>query len=216
VTSHCLKRHQVLQKLHIVYFNFDSSLTKEQKKVLEPVDKVCSRKLAMGKVEWSPEIGKAHKMKRLWMAIVHYKSGGKVNMPYIHQKAQRCGITKPLSCTLLEAEQAKKQSIDCSKSLKPKAAKLQKAFLWDKANHHSEGSDGESRKQEKWLLSKEIAHGRWCSIYDEPLAPPATVVSIVLKWKRMVRWCIMTTKPQLRRRLSKTMKCNSTLLRLPH
>jgi hypothetical protein len=26
----------------------------------------------------------------------------------------------------------------------------------------------------------------------------------------------MTTKPQLRRRLWKTMKCNSTLLKLPH
>jgi hypothetical protein len=67
--------------LHIVYFNFDSSLTKKQKKVLEPVDKVCSRKLAMGKVEWSPEIGKAHEIRDYGWQLCTIKVGIKLTCP---------------------------------------------------------------------------------------------------------------------------------------
>jgi hypothetical protein len=53
-------------------------------------------------------------------------------------------------------EHAKKISINHYEALKPKATKLQKEFLWDKANDHLEQSNEETRKQAKCLLHEEV------------------------------------------------------------
>jgi hypothetical protein len=126
-------------------------------------EKKCHR-LAMGKVNFSPQINKAHQFKLLWSKIVWYKCDGKVNTAYIRQKACKCGLVSPLSCTLQEVEHAKKISINHYEALKPKATKLQKEFLWDKANDHLEQSNEETRKQAKCLLHEEVQRDAVCHL----------------------------------------------------
>jgi hypothetical protein len=110
----------------------------------------------MGKVNFLPQTNKARQFKLMWSKIVWYKCGGKVNTAYIRRKACKCGRVSPLSCTLQEVERAKKISINRYEALKPKATKLQKEFLWDKANDHLEQSDEGTRKQAKCLLHEEV------------------------------------------------------------
>ena len=85
----------------------------EQQQQLESIDHIHTegmlhaekkcRKLAMGQVEWSPEIALARQRKLLWQKVVRKKCGGWVSSSYIKQKARQCGVICPLSYTLPQA-----------------------------------------------------------------------------------------------------------------
>jgi hypothetical protein len=49
-------------------------------------EKKC-RKLAMGEVDFSPELNKARQRKLLWKKIVWHKRGRRVSSSYIKRKA---------------------------------------------------------------------------------------------------------------------------------
>jgi hypothetical protein len=126
------------------------SIDKVGIKVMKYAEKKC-RWLAMGQVEYSPEISTARQLKILWYKIVHYKHGGKVDTAHIWWKGHWCGVSHPLSCSLHEAKWAKQLSIKHYEELKPKAAKLQKEFLWDIATNCAEKSNAKSCKHAEWL-----------------------------------------------------------------
>ena len=93
----------------------------KQQQQMETIDQVKTegmlyakkkcRKLAMGEVEWSPEIAVAQQWKLLWQKIVWKKCGGRVSSTHIQWKAQQCSVVCPLSCTLDQAIWAKHQEI---------------------------------------------------------------------------------------------------------
>ena len=160
------QRHKVLEKLHRVYGTSTSSLSAAQKVEMEKIDKVrvegmkyaekkC-RKLAMGEVDFSPELGKARQRKLLWKKIVRKKRGYKVSSSYIKRKARQCGVQCPLSCTLDQAIRYRKTAIDEYEKLKPIAERLRKEHLWSQAHDHSETGNETTRKHAKRLLREEI------------------------------------------------------------
>jgi hypothetical protein len=89
-----------------------------QKEVMLYTEKKC-RKLAMGEVNFLPELNKAQQRKLLWKKIIWHKKGKRVGSSYIKQKAQQCGVQCPLSCTLEQALQYRKTAIDEYEKLKP-------------------------------------------------------------------------------------------------
>jgi hypothetical protein len=66
-------------------------------------EKKC-RKLAMGKVDYSPEVNLAKKKRWLWKEVVNKREGQPVSAAMIKWKAQQCGIQCPLSVTLAQAK----------------------------------------------------------------------------------------------------------------
>jgi hypothetical protein len=133
IISH-FQQHKVLERLHRVYATLTTSLSTDQEQEMERIDlirkegmlyaeKKC-RKLAMGKVDFSPELNKARQQKLLWKKIVWHKRGRRVSSSYIKHKARQCGIQCPLSCTLEQALRYRKTAIDEYEKLKPIAERL--------------------------------------------------------------------------------------------
>jgi hypothetical protein len=66
-------------------------------------EKKC-RKLAMGNVDFSPEVDLAKKRRWLWQQVVKKWEGRRVSAALIKRKARQCGIQCPLSVTLAQAK----------------------------------------------------------------------------------------------------------------
>jgi hypothetical protein len=110
-------------------------------------EKKC-RKLAMGEVDFSPELNKARQRKLLWKKIVWHKRGRRVSSSYIKRKARQC--------TLEQALQYRKTAINKYEKLKPIAELLRKDHLWNLANDRSDKATEDSRKHAKCLLREEM------------------------------------------------------------
>jgi alpha-tubulin suppressor-like RCC1 family protein len=110
-----MDRHWILPRLHHLYSTRDGKFTPLQRQQLERLDRVreegmlCAekkcRKLAMGNVDFSPEVDTAKKRRWLWQQVVKKREGKRISSALLKQKARQCGIVSPLSVTLAQAHQ---------------------------------------------------------------------------------------------------------------
>jgi hypothetical protein len=103
----------MLPKLHHLYLMRNGNFTLAQRQQLETLDRVrpegtlhaenkC-QKLAMGNVDFLPEVDLAKKCRWRWQQVVKKREGKRISTSLIRQKAQQCGIVCPLSVTLAQA-----------------------------------------------------------------------------------------------------------------
>jgi hypothetical protein len=112
--SEYMTRHLVLSKLHHLYSTRDGNFTPDERAQRESLDRVWAegmiytekkcRKLAMGNVDYSPEVDLAKKKRWLWKEVVKKREGQPVSAAMIKRKARQCGIQCPLSVTLAQAK----------------------------------------------------------------------------------------------------------------
>jgi hypothetical protein len=142
-----MTRHSVLSKLHHLYSTRDGNFTLDEWAQLKLLDRVQAegmiyaekkyRKLAMGQVDYSPEVDLAKKKRWLWKEVVKKREGRPVSAAMIKQKAWQCGIQCPLSVTLVQAK-ARFQAADKEyDSLKQHAPAYRYEFLCDRAAYKS-------------------------------------------------------------------------------
>jgi hypothetical protein len=148
------------------------SLSMDQEQEMERIDliwkegmlyakKKC-RKLAMGEVDFSPELRRHDNGSSYGRRLSGTKGGGESAprtssaRPDIKRKARQCGVQCPLSCTLEQALWYRKTAINEYEKLKPIAEQLQKDHLWNLANDRSDKATKDSRKHAKCLLREEM------------------------------------------------------------
>jgi hypothetical protein len=100
--SEYMTRHLVLSKLHHLYSTRDGNFTPDERAQRESLDRVWAegmiytekkcRKLAMGNVDYSPEVDLAKKKHWLWQEVVKKREGQPISTVMIKQKAWQCGI----------------------------------------------------------------------------------------------------------------------------
>jgi hypothetical protein len=110
-----MTRHSVLSRLHHQYSARDGNFMPDERAQLESLDCVQAegmvhaekrcRKLAMGNVDYSPEVDLAKKKHWLWKEVVKKQAGCPVSAAMIKRKARQCGIQCPLSVTLAQAKE---------------------------------------------------------------------------------------------------------------
>ena len=112
LTSH-LHWHKVLAKLHHLYSTREGNFSAKQQQQLEALDMVrvegmlyaekrC-RKLAMGLVDFPPQVDIARKCHWVWQQVVKRQEGKRVSSSLIKHRATQCGILCLLSVTLTQA-----------------------------------------------------------------------------------------------------------------
>jgi hypothetical protein len=143
-----MTRHLVLSKLYHLYSTRDGNFTLNERAQLESLDHVQAegmiyaekkcRKLAMGKVDYSPEVDLTKKKHWLWKEVVIKREGQPVSAAMIKRKARQCGIQCPLSVTLAQAK-ARFQAADTEYSLLKRhaPAAYRYEFLCDRAANKS-------------------------------------------------------------------------------
>ena len=137
------QRHSVLPKLHEIYRTAGTSLHPWQQAALNGLDTVRKegmifaekrcRKLCMGEVDFSPQLSQARRQRDVWRLVRKLRSGRKVSSSLIKRKAQQCGITRPLSVTLKQAEAHLAKANKRYRDLKPRAPELRLQFLQEQA-----------------------------------------------------------------------------------
>jgi hypothetical protein len=110
-----LEHHKVLPRLHQLYSAWDSNFTPAQWAELESLDTVRAEgmrftekkcwKLAMGSVDFSPEVNLARHCQWVWQQVVKIREGKRVSASLVKWKARQCGITCLLSMSLAQAKE---------------------------------------------------------------------------------------------------------------
>jgi hypothetical protein len=160
-----LHRHKILPKLHHLYSTRNEIFTTSQRQQLETLDRVRAegmryaekkcRKLAMGMVDYSPEVDLAKKRRWLWQQVVKRRRGLRVSGSLIKRKARQYGIQCPLSVTLAQAE-ARFQAADVDYvALKRQAPAYRYEFLCDRASNKSGDVSEAAQKAARRLLTQE-------------------------------------------------------------
>jgi hypothetical protein len=158
--------HQIIPKLHRIYKESNGSLSLEQQKQMETIDRVKSEamihaeancdKFCMGEVDFSADVNMAKGLKFCWQLIVRKRLGKKVSSKYIRQVAKGVGIVgNPLhtSITLQEAKQSLKAADEEYRRLKVNAPMMQQDFLRDRMQDDTLSKKG--RTHAKQCLKKE-------------------------------------------------------------
>jgi hypothetical protein len=151
-----MTRHSVLPKLHHFYSTRDGNFTLDKRAQLESLDHVRAegmihaekrcRKLAMGNVDYSPEVDLAKKKRWLWKEVVKKREGRPVSAAMIKRKARQFGIQSPLSVTLAQAK-ARFQAADTEyDSLKRHVPAYHYEFLCDRKANKSGDVSEEAQK----------------------------------------------------------------------
>jgi hypothetical protein len=135
-------QHKLIPKLHSIYKATNGSLSPEQQKQMESIDRVKSEAMVhaeakcsnfcMGEVEFSANVNQAKGRKFCWQLIVRKRSGEKVSSDYIRWIAKGVGIVgNPLhtSITLKEAKCSLKAADEQYRQLKLKAPMMRQEFL---------------------------------------------------------------------------------------
>jgi hypothetical protein len=155
-------RHKLIPKLHSIYKETNGSLSPEQQKQMEAIDRVKSEAMVhaeakcsnfcMGEVEFSADVNEAKGLKFCWQLIVRKRSGEKVSSDYIRQIAKGVGIVgNPLhtSITLREAKRSLKSADEQYRQLKLKAPMMRQDFL-------------QERMRDNTLTEKMRSHAKQC------------------------------------------------------
>ena len=95
-------------------------LVNEREKYMKNSEKKCSKR-RMGGVELSPEVIVWKKRRDVWNLLIRLHKGVLINRVIIKRRSKVCGIQRPLSFTLTEAERANKIFRDEFERLKPDA-----------------------------------------------------------------------------------------------
>ena len=92
-----MQRHKVLARLHHLYATRNRKFSPPQKDQLETLDRIRAegmlfaekrcRKLAMGNVDFSPEVDTARKRRWLWQQVVKRREGKHISTSLIKQRA---------------------------------------------------------------------------------------------------------------------------------
>jgi hypothetical protein len=109
-----MTRHFVLSKLHHLYSTRDGNFMPDKWAQLKSLYRVWAegmiyaekkcRKLAMGNVDFSPEVDLAKKRRWLWKEVVKKREGQPVSTAMIKRKARQCRIQCPLTVSLAQAK----------------------------------------------------------------------------------------------------------------
>ena len=163
--SEYMHRHKVLPKLHHLYSTRDGNFTPAEREQLESLDrsraegmlyaeKKC-RKLAMGNVDYSPEVDLAKKKRWLWQQVVKKREGRRVSAAMIKRKARQCGIQCPFSVTLAQAKEHFQAADIAYDAVKRHAPAYRHEFLCDRAANKSGNVSVEAQKAARRLLTQE-------------------------------------------------------------
>jgi hypothetical protein len=158
--------YQIIPKLHQIYKESNGSLSLEQQKQMETIDRVklevmihaeanCD-KFCIGEVDFSADVNMAKGLKFCWQLIVQKHLGKKVSSKYIRRVAKGVGIVGyPLHTliTLREAKQSLKAADKEYHCLKVNAPMMQQDFLWDRMRDDTLSE--KARTHAKQCLKKE-------------------------------------------------------------
>jgi hypothetical protein len=160
-----LQRHKVLPKLHKLYSSRNGTFTGPQQQQLETLDRVRTegmlhaekkcRKLAMGNVDYSPEVDLAKKRRWLWQQVVKRREGKRISASLVKQKARQCGIVCPFSVTLTQARAHFCAADAAYDALKRQAPLLRYEFLCDQAANKSNQVSEAAQKAAQRMLQQE-------------------------------------------------------------
>jgi hypothetical protein len=163
--SEYMLRHKVLSKLHQLYSSRDGSFTPGERQQLESLDRIRAegmihaeqkcRKLAMGNVDFSPEVDSAKKRRWLWQQVVKKREGRRVSAAMIKRKARQYGIQCPLSVTLAQAKARFKAADTEYDALKQHALAHRYEFLCNRAANKSGDVSEAAQKAARRLLTQE-------------------------------------------------------------
>ena len=87
------------------------------------------QKLAMGEVDFSPQVARLQLTKDTWQKIVRRLKGKWVNSLLIKRKAKQCGVSRPLSRSLVEATREMRVAKKKWEEVKSQAPVLRQEFL---------------------------------------------------------------------------------------
>jgi hypothetical protein len=157
--------HKLLASLHWLYQMRQGDFTAEQLAQLEGLDMLRSQgmiyaekrcqKLAMGSIDFSPEVAAARLRRWFWKRLIARKMGRRVSTLLLQRTARKCGITDPFTISL---EEAKQQLEACEKSyaeLRHRAPELRREFLQGLAKNESSDTEPKSQQAARWLLHVE-------------------------------------------------------------
>jgi hypothetical protein len=160
-----MTRHSVLSKLHHLYSTRDGNFTLDERAQLESLDRVRAegmihaekrcRKLAMGNVDYSPEVDLAKKKRGLWKEVVKKREGRPVSAAMIKRKARQCGIQCPLSVTLAQAKERFRAADKEYHLMKRHAPAYRYEFLCERAANKSGDVSEAAQKAARRLLTQE-------------------------------------------------------------
>ena len=163
-------QHNLLARLHDVYRSATGYLTPDQQAEMERLDKIRTegmlyaekrcRKLAMGHVDFSPEINDARKKRDFWRLVLRQRSGRRVCSRLIRRKAHACGITCPLS---ISRSQARKNFVKADaryRSLKPKAPDTREAWLVKRTRDPTLDDDAQKRASRMLRIERQRQSNR--------------------------------------------------------
>ena len=141
-----MDRHRILPQLHHLYSTWNGKFTPLQRQQLESFDfwakgmlcaeKKC-RKLAMGNVDFSPEVDTAKKRWWLWQQVIKKWQGKRISSALLKWKARQCGVVSPLSVTLAQAQRHFLAADTAYDELKKHAPAYWYEFLCDRAANKS-------------------------------------------------------------------------------
>jgi hypothetical protein len=117
-------------------------------------EKKC-RKLAMGSVDFSPEVDLARRRRWVWQQVVKIREGKRVSASLVKRKARQCGIVCPLSVTLAQAKERFATAHEEYRNLKAKAPWLRQEFLLEIATNKSGEETEASQKAARRLIQQE-------------------------------------------------------------
>ena len=135
-----LHQHNVMEKYERILLNLRhgmlsdldrlvlDSLDRTKTDVMTASEKRC-RKLRMGEIDFSPQVSQLKQTRDTWALIVRRPRGKRVSSSLIKRRAKSSGIRRPLSRTLMEAEQEYKQAVKSWEAVKPQAPLLRREFL---------------------------------------------------------------------------------------
>jgi hypothetical protein len=160
-----LHNHDFLPKLHHLYSTRQGTFTPSQRQQLETLDRVRAegmlhaekkcRKLAMGNVDFSPEVDLAKKRRWVWQQVIKHLEGKRLSSSLIKRKARQCGIVGPFSVTLVQAQYHFRAADAAYDALKRHAPILRYEFLCDSAANKSGAVLTEGQKAARRMLQHE-------------------------------------------------------------
>jgi hypothetical protein len=157
--------HNVLPRLHHLYATRDGKFNLQQQQQLEALDRIrvegmlfaekrC-RKLAMGNVDFSPEVDMARKRRWLWQQVVKRREGKNISSSLITRRARQYGIMSPLSVTLAQARRHYLAADTAYDALKKHAPAYRQEFLRDRATNKSGDVPINAQKAARRMLQQE-------------------------------------------------------------
>ena len=78
----------------------------------------------MGEIDHSPQVSQLKMRRDTWALIARRLRGKRVSSSLIKRRAKTSGIRRPLSRTLMEAEQEHKQAVKSWEAVEPQAPLL--------------------------------------------------------------------------------------------